>query len=148
MEIILTQDVENLGYKDEVVNVKPGYARNYLIPQHMAVVASKSNIKALEEKMRQQSQKREKLLQEFRVQADKIANATIKVGAKVGTSDKIFGSVTSIQVAEAIRNTTGVEVDRKRIKMSEEIKTLGKYKATVELHKDVTAEVSFEVVGE
>lgn len=148
MEIILTQDVENLGYKDEVVNVKPGYARNYLIPQHMAVVASKSNIKALEEKMRQQSQKREKLLQEFRVQADKIANATIKVGAKVGTSDKIFGSVTSIQVAEAIRNTTGVEVDRKRIKMSDEIKTLGKYKATVELHKDVTAEVSFEVVGE
>ncbi len=148
MEIILTQDVENLGYKDEVVNVKPGYARNYLIPQHMAVVASKSNIKALEEKMRQQSQKREKLLQEFRVQADKIANATIKVGAKVGTTDKIFGSVTSIQVAEAIRNTTGVEVDRKRIKMSDEIKTLGKYKATVELHKDVTAEVSFEVVGE
>ncbi len=148
MEIILTQDVENLGYKDEVVNVKPGYARNYLIPQHMAVVASKSNIKALEEKMRQQSQKREKLLQEFRVQADKIANATIKVGAKVGTTDKIFGSVTSIQVAEAIRNTTGVEVDRKRIKMSEEIKTLGKYKATVELHKDVTTEVSFEVVGE
>ena len=148
MEVIQIQDVENLGYKDEVVNVKPGYARNYLIPQHMAVVASKSNIKALEEKLRQQSQKREKMLQEFRVQADKIANATIKVGAKVGTTDKIFGSVTSIQVAEAIRNTTGVEVDRRRIKMSDEIKTLGKYKATVELHKDVATEVSFEVVGE
>lgn len=148
MDIILLQDVENLGYKDDVVKVKPGYARNFLIPRNMALVANRSNTKALEEKLRQTELKRQKLLAEYKAQAAKIEGATIKVGAKVGTSGKIFGSITNIQVADAIKNTTGVEVDRKRLKLQDEIKSLGTYKARVELHKDVSLEFDFEVIAE
>lgn len=148
MDIILLQDVDNLGYKDEVVKVKPGYARNFLIPRNMAVVANRSNTKALEEKLRQTELKREKMLAAFKASAAKIEAATIKVGAKVGTSGKIFGSITSIQVADAIKNTTGIEVDRKRLKLMDEIKNLGTYKARVELHKDVALEIDFEVIAE
>lgn len=148
MDIILLQDVDNLGYKDEVVKVKPGYARNFLIPRNMAVVANRSNTKALEEKLRQTELKREKMYAAFKANAAKIEAATIKVGAKVGTSGKIFGSITSIQVADAIKNTTGIEVDRKRLKLMDEIKNLGTYKARVELHKDVAFELDFEVIAE
>lgn len=148
MDIILLQDVDNLGYKDDVVNVKPGYARNFLIPRNMALVANRSNLKALEEKLRQTELKRQKLLAEYEAQAKKIEEATIKVGAKVGTSGKIFGSITNIQVADAIKNTTGVEVDRKKLKLQDEIKSLGTYKAKVELHKDVVIEFDFEVIAE
>lgn len=148
MDIILLQDVDNLGYKDDVVKVKPGYARNFLIPRNMALVANRSNLKALEEKLRQTELKRQKLMAEYKAQAEKIEKATLKVGAKVGTSGKIFGSITNIQVADAIKNTTGVEVDRKRLKLLDEIKNLGTYKARVELHKDVDLEFEFEVIAE
>ncbi len=148
MDIILLQDVDNLGYKDDVVNVKPGYARNFLIPRNMALVANRSNLKALEEKLRQTELKRQKMLAEYEGQAKKIEEATIKVGAKVGTSGKIFGSITNIQVADAIKNTTGVEVDRKKLKLQDEIKSLGTYKAKAELHKDVIVEFDFEVIAE
>lgn len=145
MEIILLSDVDNLGYKDEVVMVKPGYARNYLIPKHMAIVANKSNVKALEEKLRQQELKRQKLLKEYQDMAAKLDDRTIKIGAKVGTSGKIFGSITTIQLADAIKNQTGVVTDRKKIKILEEVKNLGTYKAEVELHKEVKASFLFEV---
>lgn len=148
MEIILLQDVDNLGYKDDVVQVKPGYARNYLIPRNMALVANRSNKKALEEKLRQTELKRQKMLDAMRAQMKKIEEATIKVGAKVGTSGKIFGSITNIQVADAIKNTTGVEVDRKRLKIQDNIKSLGTYSAHLEMHKDVTLDFSFEVIAE
>lgn len=142
------QDIDNLGYKDEVVKVKPGYARNYLIPHRMALVANVSNTKALEEKLRQQENKIKKMLAEYEGQAKKIEKNPIKVGAKVGTSGKIFGSITNIQLADAIKNQTGVEVDRKKVRLIQEVKTLGTYEAEVELHKDVTANFEFEVVGE
>lgn len=148
MDIILLQNIDNLGYKDEVVKVKPGYARNYLIPKKMALVANVSNTKALEEKLRQQENKIKKMLAEYEGQAKKIEKNAIKVGAKVGTSGKIFGSITNIQLADAIKNQTGVEVDRKKVRLLQEVKTIGNYQAEVELHKDVTANFEFEVVGE
>ncbi len=148
MEIILLQDVDNLGYKDDIVKVKAGYARNYLIPKKLAIVANASNRKSVEEKKRQQQAKYEKMLAELNAVADTLKAEAIRVGAKAGTSGKIFGSVTTLQIAEAIRQSTGVEVDRKKIKILEEVKTLGKYKATVELHREVIPEIEFEVVAE
>jgi large subunit ribosomal protein L9 len=148
MEIILLQDVDNLGYKDDVVKVKPGYARNYLIPQKLALIANRSNTKALEEKLRQQENKRQKMLEEFKNLAEKVNKATIKIGAKVGTSGKIFGSITPLQLAESIRETTGVEVDRKKLRILDEVKNIGTYNASAELHKDVVVNFEFEVVAE
>ena len=148
MEVILLQDVDHLGYKDDVVNVKPGYARNFLIPQQKAIVANPSQKKALEEKKRQQSQKIEKVLNEYRQQAEKLEGSVYQIGAKVGTSGKIFGSVTSVQLADAIKNKSGVEVDRKKIKMGDDVKTLGNYTAEVELYKDIKATVQYEVIAE
>jgi large subunit ribosomal protein L9 len=148
MEIILLREVDNLGYKDDIVNVKPGYARNYLIPTHKAIVANKSNTKALEEKLRQQELKRQKMLKEFQDMAAKIESATFKIGAKVGTSGKIFGSITTIQIAESIKGQLGIESDRKKIKILEEVKSLGTFPAEIELHREVKASFSFEVVAD
>lgn len=148
MEIILMEDIDNLGYKNEVVDVKPGYARNYLIPKQKAKVANNANRKALEEMMRQQENKLQKMVAEFEKQAEKISNTVIKVGAKTGTSGKIFGSITSIQLADAIKEQTGVEVDRKKVTIKDEVKSIGTYPAEVELFKDIVAEFSFEVVAE
>lgn len=148
MEVILLEEVDKLGYKDDVVNVKPGYARNYLIPQQKAIVANPSNRKSLEEKLKQQKLKHEKLMDAYNKQAETLKDKKIKIGAKVGASDKIFGSVTALQLADSIKNQTGVEVDRKKIKMPDDIKTLGTYTAEVELHKDIKAPVEFEVVSE
>jgi large subunit ribosomal protein L9 len=148
MEIILLTEVENLGYKDDIVNVKPGYARNFLIPTHKAIVANKSNTKALEEKLRQQELKRQKMLKEFQDMASKIESATFKIGAKVGTSGKIFGSITTIQIAEAIKGQLGIESDRKKIKILEEVKSLGTFPAEIELHREVKASFNFEVVAD
>lgn len=147
MEVILLQDLDHVGYKDEVVKVKPGFARNYLIPQQLALVANVSNRKALEEKLRQQENKIKKMIAEYETQASKIEKDPIKVGAKVGTSGKIFGSITHVQLADAIKNQTGVEVDRKKVRLIQEVKTLGTYEAEVELHKDVTANFEFEVIS-
>lgn len=148
MEVILLEDIDNLGYKNEVVEVKPGYARNYLIPHEKAKVANVANRKALEEMMRQQENKLQKMVAEYNKQAEKISKDVIKVGAKTGTSGKIFGSITPIQLAEAIKEQAGVTVDRKKITIKDEVKSIGTYPAEVELFKDIVAEFTFEVVAE
>ena len=127
MEVILKQDVKNLGHKDEVVKVRPGYGRNYLIPQGFAMLATEGNRKMLAESVRQRAHKEEKLRTEASATAEKLAALTVQVGAKVGESGKIFGSVNAIQIAEALRKA-GVEVDRKNINLDEEaIKQIGTY---------------------
>jgi large subunit ribosomal protein L9 len=148
MEVILKQDVKNLGHKDEVVKVRPGYGRNYLIPQGFAMLATEGNRKMLAESVRQRAHKEEKLRTEASATAEKLAALTIQVGAKVGESGKIFGSVNAIQIAEAIRKA-GVEIDRKNISFDEEaIKQIGTYTAHVKIYKDIKADVKFEVVAE
>lgn len=148
MEIILLQDVENLGAKYDLVTVKPGYGRNYLIPQGMAKIGNASNKKHLEEIKRQQSAKIAKKMEEFKAIADKLAAMKLTVGAKAGTTGKLFGSVTNIQLADAIKAQFGIEVERKKITIGQEIKDLGTYKASVHLFKDVDADFEFEVVAE
>lgn len=148
MEVILKQDVKNLGYKDDVVNVKPGYGRNFLIPKGIAEVATVSTKKMLTETVKQRAFKEQKLKNAAEKTAESLKGIVVKVGAKAGETGKIFGSVTSVQLADAIKKL-GYEVDRKNITMSEEgVKTLGSYTAEVRLHKDVTATVNFEVVQE
>lgn len=146
MEVILLKKVDNLGVKNDVVKVKPGYGRNYLIPQGMAIVANASNVKHVEEIKKQQSAKLKKQLEELKQTVESLQNKTIKIGAKAGSNGKLFGSVTSIQIAEAIKNQTGTEVERRKVSLYEEVKTLGTYKAKVEFHKEVIADVTFEVV--
>jgi large subunit ribosomal protein L9 len=148
MEVILKQDVKNLGYKDDVVNVKPGYGRNFLIPKNLAQVATVSSKKVLTETVKQRAFKEQKIRTAAETTAAKLKDMIVKVGAKVGESGKIFGSVTSVQLADAIKKL-GYEVDRKNITMSEEgVKTVGTYTASVRFHKDVTGPVTFEVVQE
>jgi large subunit ribosomal protein L9 len=149
MEVILKQDVPNLGYTNEKVNVKPGYARNYLIPQGMAIMASESNKKILAENLKQKAHKEEKV----RHQADDLAvalkNLTVRIGAKAAESGKIFGSVNAIQIAQALKDQFNFEIDRKKIIVDQEhIKELGNYKAKINLHKDISVEISFEVFAE
>lgn len=149
MDVILKQDVEHVGYKNDLVSVKPGYARNYLVPKGMAVIATASAKKVREEDVRQRAHREAKLIEEATALLKKIQDADIKVGAKAGEGDKIFGSVNSIQVAEAIKAATGSEVDRKKVGLKEStVKKLGKYTATVKLHKEVEGEFEFEVVAE
>jgi len=148
MEIILKQDVERLGSKHDTVNVKSGYARNFLIPQGLAVAATPSAKKIVAEVIKQQSHKAAKAMEEARALATKLEGLTLKIGAKAGESGKIFGSVNSIQIAEAIQGA-GLAVDRKTIQIAEDsIKELGEYEATIKLHKEVTATVKFEVVAD
>ena len=149
MDVILKKDVDNLGYKNDLVTVKPGYARNYLVPKGLAVVATSSTKKVREEDLRQRAHREAKLIEEATKLLAKIQGADIKVGAKAGEGDKIFGSVNSIQVAEAIKTATGVEVDRKKVGLKEStVKSLGKYTATIKLHKEVEGEFEFDVVAE
>jgi large subunit ribosomal protein L9 len=148
MEIILLQDVDKLGLKFDVVNVKPGYGRNYLIPKGLAKVANTSNKKHLEEILKQRSAKIAKLTEEMKQLAEKLAASKITVGAKAGTSGKLFGSVTNIQVSDALKNQFNLEVDRKKIQILGEVKELGTYKANVSLYKEIMAEIQFEVVAE
>jgi large subunit ribosomal protein L9 len=148
MEVILKQDVKNLGHKDEIVKVRPGYGRNYLIPQGFAMLASEGNRKMLAESVRQRAHKEEKLRTEATATAEKLTAITVQVGAKVGESGKIFGSVNAIQIAEALRKA-GVEVERKNITLDEEsVKQIGTYTAHVKIYKDIKADVKFEVVAE
>lgn len=148
MKVILKQEVKNLGEKDELVTVKNGYASNFLIPKGMAVLATESNQKQLAETMKQRAFKIEKQRKEAQKVIDFLKDVTIKVGAKAGENGKIFGSVTSIQIADAIRKL-GHEVDRKAIIINEEhIKTLGAYTAKLKLMKDMIAEIKFEVIEE
>jgi len=148
MDVILKQDVDRLGFKNDIVNVKNGYARNYLIPQGFAVAATDSARKVVAETIRQQSHKAVKALEDAKALAEKMGGLSLKIGAKAGDSGKIFGSVNNIQVAEAMA-AAGHVVDRKTIDLgSDAIRDLGTYTATVKLHKEVTVEVSFEVVAE
>ena len=147
MDVILKQDVERLGAKNDIVTVKTGYARNYLIPKGFAVAATESARKVVAETIRQQSHKAEKALEDAKALAEKMNGLTVKIGAKAGESGKIFGSVNNIQLAEALA-AAGYVVDRKNIDLgSDAIRDLGSYSAKVQLHKGVTAEVNFEVVA-
>ncbi len=148
MEIILKKDLKGLGYKNDIVKVKNGYGRNFLIPQGIAVLATDSNKKMQAEEIKQSSFKEQKLRTEATAMADKLAEVSVKVGAKAGESGKIFGSVTNIQLADALKKA-GYEVDRKNIEMNEDaIKSLGTYTAKVRLFKEVSATVNFEVIAE
>jgi len=148
MEVLLKKNVDNLGDKDEIVSVKDGYGRNFLIPQKMAVIATESVKKMHAETMRQRSHKLAKIKEEAQAVAAKLAEASIKVGAKVGENGKIFGSVTNVQLADAL-NSAGFEVERRKIKLlGSAIKAAGSYEAEVKLHKEITVKVDFEVVGE
>lgn len=148
MEIILLQDVENLGSKYDLVKVKPGYGRNYLIPKGMAKIANASNKKHLEEIKRQQSAKMAKMIEDAKALAAKVSSTKVVVGTKAGSTGKLFGSITNIQLAEALKAQFGIEVDRKKITLSQDIKELGTFKGSVHLFKDVDAEFEFEVVAE
>jgi large subunit ribosomal protein L9 len=148
MEIILIQDVDNLGAKNEVVKVKNGYARNYLLPRQLAVENSLSNRKQLEERMKQVKKKEDKMLAEINNVIAKLNEAPLKLGAKTGTSGKIFGSITSLQITRAIREQRGYEIDRRKITIPEEVKELGTYKATIDFGNGKSTEVDFEVIAE
>ncbi|MBK8141725.1 MAG: 50S ribosomal protein L9 [Chitinophagaceae bacterium] len=148
MEIILIQDVDNLGAKNEVVKVKNGYARNYLLPRQLAVENSPSNKKQLEERLKQVRKKEDKMLAEINSVIAKLNEAPLKLGAKTGTSGKIFGSITSLQLSRAIREQKGYEIDRKRISIPEDVKEIGTYKATIDFGNGKSTEVEFEVIGE
>ncbi len=148
MEIILKEDINNLGYKDDVIVVKNGYANNYLIPKGIAIHATKSAKKVLAENLKQRAHKEDKLRQDAQAIADKLQNKEIKVGAKTSSKGKIFGSVTNIQLADSI-NKKGFDIDRKKISIVEkEVKEIGKYNAVIKLHRDVKVELPFEVVSE
>jgi len=148
MDIILLQDVPNLGSKDDSVVVKDGYARNYLIPQRLALLATPSAKKVLAENQKQRAHKEAKLKDEALVLAEKLKTIVITVGAKTSTTGKIFGSVNNIQVAEALREK-GFEVDRKQILIKEDsIKEIGKHTARVKFHRDVIVDFEFEVIAE
>ena len=148
MQVILIQDVNNLGGANELVTVKSGYARNFLIPSKLAVEASRSNIKQLEEKQKQLAKKEEKLLAELNSVIGVLQSSPLRIGAKTGTTNKIFGRVTSVQIARAIKDQKGYEIDRRRIQIVEDVKELGNYKAKIDFGKGQETEVDFEVVAE
>ncbi|MGB1247675.1 MAG: 50S ribosomal protein L9 [Chitinophagales bacterium] len=149
MEIILKKEVTSLGVANDLVTVKNGYARNYLIPQGFAVRASADAMKQREADLQNAEAQAEALLADYKVIAEKLSAATVTVGAKVGTTDKIFGSVTTHHLAESIKTQLGIDVDRKALEiLGEEIKTLGDYKAAVTLHAEVSTELNFTVVAE
>ena len=143
MQVILKEDVINLGYKDDVVTVKSGYGRNYLIPQGKAVIATPSALKVLAENMKQRAHKLAKIKADAVELAAKLEGVSLTIGAKASTTGKIFGSVNNIQIAESLANA-GFEIDRKIIY----IKEVGSYKAVLKLHKEVNVEIPFEVVAE
>lgn len=147
MQVILKEDVLNLGYKDDVVTVKDGYGRNYLIPQGKAIIASESAKKVLAENLKQRAHKLEKIKQDAQALAAKLDGVSLTIGAKTSSTGTIFGSVTNIQIAEALEKL-GYAVDRKIIVIKEAVKEVGAYKAVAKLHKEVSVEIPFEVVSE
>lgn len=147
MQVILKEDIINLGYKDDIVTVKDGYGRNYLIPQGKAVIASPSAKKVLAENQKQRAHKLEKIKVDAQEMATKLEGVSLIIGAKTSSTGTIFGSVTNIQVAEALEKL-GYNVDRKIIYIKDPVKEVGNYKAQIKLHKEVSVEVPFEVVSE
>jgi len=148
MKIILKQDMDKLGLKNDILSVKTGYARNYLIPKGYAIQATDSAVKMHNENLKQRAHKEEKIRAEAEKLAEKLALLKLVIGAKVSSAGKIFGSVNTIQLAEAL-NDKGFEIDRKNIILGEDIiKEIGSYKAVVKLHRDVRVDIDFEVVAE
>ncbi len=147
MDVILTQNIQGLGYKNDTVKVKPGYGRNYLITQGFAIIANNSNAKKVEEDIKQAAHKAEKRKNDAMAVAEKIGEIVLKVGAKVGESGKIFGAVTTLQISDLLAER-GFEVDRKQISFPVQPKEVGEYVALLDLHKEVKHEVKFEVVSE
>lgn len=148
MNIILLQDIDKVGDKYDVVTVKDGYGRNYLIPQGMALIYNDTNRRRLEDYRAREDRAEAKKLGAYQAIADQLKGKTLKIGAKAGTSGKIFGSVTNIQVIAALKEQFGVEVERKKVALPEDVKTLGTYTLNLNLHKEVVAPVEFEVVAE
>lgn len=146
MEVILKDDIQGLGYKNDTVNVKPGYGRNYLIPQGFAIIANASNKKMIEENIKQAAHKADKLKKDAEDIANKMGELTLEIGTKAGDSGKIFGAITTIQVAEGL-NKKGFNIDRKKISFNP-IKELGDYKAIIDLHREVQHEISIKVTAE
>ncbi len=147
MEVILTQDIEGLGYKNDMISVKSGYGRNYLIPKGFAIVANTSNRKMIEENVRQAAHKAEKLKNDAEGVAEEIGDLVLEIGAKVGESGKIFGAITTLQISDALREK-GFEIDRKKINFNSKVKEVGEYAVTINLHKEVKKEIPFKVVAE
>ena len=149
MDIILKQDIANLGYKNDIVNVKPGFGRNYLIPQGLAILATERNRKILAEEIRQQAHKEEKIKNEAIEKAKALEGLKLQIPAKAAATGKIFGSVNNIMIANAIKEATGIEVDRKHIVLNEDaIKEVGDYTAKLKLHKEVAVDINFNVFAE
>lgn len=149
MEVILKQDVRNLGYKDDIVKVRPGYGRNFLIPRGVAILADNQSKKIHAENVKQRAHKEAKVKAEAEKHANKLKDLVVKVPTRVGDNGKIFGSITSVQLADSLR-TLGFDVDRRNITIdnAETVKTLGTYTAKVRLHKEVLASFQFEIVAE
>ena len=149
MDISLKQDVANLGYKNDIVTVKPGYGRNFLIPQGLAILATERNRKILAEEMRQQAHKEQKIKDEALEKAKALEGLKLQIPAKAAATGKIFGSVNNIMIANAIKEATGIEVDRKNIVLNEDaVKEVGEYKAKLRLHKEVAVDIDFNVYAE
>lgn len=146
MEIILLQNVTSLGDKHEIVSVKPGYARNYLIPQGYAVIANATNRKKLEKIIEDYKAEENARIDEYKVMAEKIAGKTVKIGVKSGTSGKIFGKVTNVQIVNALKENFEIDIERRKIEIPEEPKEIGTYTAIVNFHEEVSQELQFELV--
>lgn len=147
MEIILLQNVDKVGDRHEIVKVKDGFARNYLIPRGEAIVANDGNRKRLTDMMRQQAAREAKMVGEYQTMAETLNNATLTIYMKAGQSGKLFGSVGAVQIASAIRNQLGLDIERKKI-VVEDVKEVGNHTATINLHKEVSAQLKFEVAGD
>ncbi len=148
MDIILLKDVEKVGDKHEVLTVKDGFGRNYLLPRGLAIIANKTNRGRLAEMEARENAQEQKKLDDYKAMAAKVKGQTLRIGAKAGTSGKIFGSVTAIQVVRALQEQFDIEVERRKVLLPEEIKEIGSYTMTLNLHPEVKPEVAFEVVQE
>ena len=148
MQIILIKDMDNLRAANEVVNVKPGYARNYLIPNKIALEATAQNSSRVNEIAKSNAKKEAELIAQIAVVTEKLKDSAVSIGAKTGTSGKIFGAVTSIQIARAIREQKGYEIDRKRISILDEVKEIGTHKAQIDFGNNNIVEIDFEVIAE
>jgi len=147
MELILKEDVENLGFKDDIVNVKNGYGRNFLIPQGLATHATESNKKVLQEKIKQSQNKQKKAIEEANKIVKKLEKLDLKISAKSLEGDKLFGSVTSAEISKELAEN-GLEIEKKYIQLSSNIKKVGSFSASIRLHREVSFDLSFEVVKE
>jgi large subunit ribosomal protein L9 len=146
MEIILLKDIDRIGDKHDIVKVKPGYGRNYLIPQGLAVNENAVNRKKLDSIIAEEEAREAARLDEYKTMATKLEGQTLKIAVKAGTSGKIFGSVTSVQIAQALKEQLDLEIERKKIVLPDEVKEVGSYTATLNLHKELTTQIAFELI--